>query len=181
MLLRSNPHALPIRVECFGVLVLRREYVPQVVRQGGDKRHTVELACQTQAFLQRWDEALKQWQAKAAPLKGMNYVAYHKFWAYLADWLGMKEIATIEPKPGVPPGSAYIAQLVDELPKRSVGIIIYSSYEDPRPSEAVGQRTRIPAVMLPATVGGTDASTTLFALYDDVLNRLLAARGAKSG
>jgi zinc/manganese transport system substrate-binding protein len=135
----------------------------------------------TQAFQQRWDEALKQWQAKAAPLKGMNYVAYHKFWAYLADWLGMKEIATIEPKPGVPPGSAHIAQLVDELPKRSVGIIIYSSYEDPRPSEAVGQRTGIPAVMLPATVGGTDASTTLFALYDDVLNRLLAARGTKSG
>jgi zinc/manganese transport system substrate-binding protein len=135
----------------------------------------------TQTFLQRWDEALKQWQAKAAPLKGTSYVAYHKFWAYLADWLGMKEIATIEQKPGVPPGGAYIAQLVDELPKRSVGVIIYSSYEDPRPSEAVGQRTGIPVVMLPATVGGTDESSTLFSLYDDVLNRLLAARVPKSG
>jgi zinc/manganese transport system substrate-binding protein len=135
----------------------------------------------TQSFLKRWDEALQQWQAKATPLRGMNFAAYHKGWAYLADWLGMREIATIEPKPGVPPGGAYIAQLIDELPKRSVGLIVYAAYEDPRASESVAQRTSIPAVMLPSTVGGTDAAATLFGLYDDIVTRLLASRGSKSG
>jgi zinc/manganese transport system substrate-binding protein len=172
----GNPHIQMSPLNIRAVAVRLGQRLAQL-----DSTQAAHYTQRTEAFLERWDAALKQWQAKAAPLKGMNYVAYHKFWAYLADWLGMHEVATIEPKPGVPPGSAYIAQLIDELPRRSVGIIIYSSYEDPRASEAVAQRTGIPVTMLPASVGGTDAATSLFGFYDDVLNRLLAARGAKSG
>jgi zinc/manganese transport system substrate-binding protein len=134
----------------------------------------------TTDFLRRWDEAMKVWETRSAPLKGTNFAAYHKGWAYLAEWLGMTEIATIEPKPGVPPGAAYLAQLVDELPRRAVRMIVYAAYEDPRPSESVAQRINVPPVMIPSTVGGTEAATTLFGLYDDILARLLAA-SAKSG
>jgi zinc/manganese transport system substrate-binding protein len=135
----------------------------------------------TADFLRRWDAALQNWGARAAPLKGVNFAAYHKGWVYMAEWLGMTEAAAIEPKPGVPPGAAYLGQLVDELPRRGVRMIVYAAYEDPRPSESVAQRTNLPAVMLPSTVGGTDAAKDLFGLYEDMLTRLLAASGAKSG
>ena len=66
----------------------------------------------------RWVAATQRWAAQAAALRGTPIVVYHKNWAYLEDWLGLREMATVEPKPGVPPGSQYLAQLVAELPAR---------------------------------------------------------------
>ena len=82
-----------------------------------DPAHAAGYAARAQAF----DQALGAGDAaagstQAAPLKGVSFVSYHKSWIYLANWLGMKEVANIEPKPGVPPGSAYIAELLDKIP-----------------------------------------------------------------
>jgi zinc/manganese transport system substrate-binding protein len=133
------------------------------------------------AFLQKWDEASAKRDAKAASLKGVNIVAQHRFWIYMMDWLGMKEGLTIEPKPGVPPGSAHIAELIESIPKQGAKMILFTSYEDPRAADTVGERTKIPAVMLPATVGGSAAATDLIALYDEIVNRLLAGLGGHAG
>jgi zinc/manganese transport system substrate-binding protein len=128
----------------------------------------------TQAFLARWDAAIERWSAAAAPLKGVNIVVYHKSWSYLENWLGLKEVAQIEPKPGVPPGPAHLAQLLEDLPRRQVKLIVNSAYEDRRPLDFLSERSRIPAVTLPFTVGGTDAASDLFKLFDDTVQRLLA-------
>ena len=84
----------------------------------------------------------------------------------------MREAATIEPKPGIPPGSQHLAQLVADLPAKNVRAILYSAYEDPRGSEFVAQRIGATAVMLPFTVGGTDRARDLFGLFDDTIERL---------
>jgi zinc/manganese transport system substrate-binding protein len=144
-----------------------------------DGPHAAVYAEREKDFLRRWDEAVARWEAKAAPLKGVNVAVYHRGWIYLMDWLGMKEALAVEPKPGVPPGAAHIAELVDEIPKTGVRMVIYASYEDGRPSQAVAERAKIPAVMLPATVGGTDAADTPFTFFDDIVNRLLAGLGGQ--
>jgi zinc/manganese transport system substrate-binding protein len=89
----------------------------------------------------------------------------------------MNEVGTIEPKPGVPPGGAYLAQLLDDIPKRQARMVVYSAYQAPRAPEFVAEKAQIPAVQLPFTVGGTDAAQDLFSLYDDTVKRLLAALG----
>jgi zinc/manganese transport system substrate-binding protein len=93
----------------------------------------------------------------------------------------MNEVATIEPKPGVPPGGAYLAQLLDDIPKRQTRLIIYAGYQDPRAPDFISEKTHIPAVMLPFTVGGTEAAKDLFGFYDDTIQRLLAGLGGHSG
>jgi zinc/manganese transport system substrate-binding protein len=138
-----------------------------------DAAHAPAYAQRTDGFLKRWDDAIAKWESKAAPLKGTQVVAYHKAWIYLMNWLGMTEAATIEPKPGVPPGSAYIAQLLDDIPRKGARMIIYAAYEEPRPANFVAEKSGLPVVMLPFTVGGTDAAGDLFAFYEDTLNRLL--------
>jgi zinc/manganese transport system substrate-binding protein len=55
------------------------------------------------AFAERWRAQIKRWEAQAAPLKGVAVVSQHKAWPYLYDWLGMREVAALEPKPGVEP------------------------------------------------------------------------------
>jgi zinc/manganese transport system substrate-binding protein len=58
-------------------------------------------------------------------------------------------------------------------------MIVYAAYQDPRAAEFVSEKSHVPAVMLPFTVGGTEGAKDLFGLYDDTVDRLLAGlRGA---
>ena len=146
-----------------------------------DPSHAAGYQQREQAFDQALGAAMTKMQAQAAPLKGVAFVSYHKAWIYLANWLGMSEVANIEPKPGVPPGSAYIAELLDKIPSLKAKMIVYAAYEDPKPSQFVADKSHLPAVMLPFTVGGDDASKDIIGFYQDTVNRLLAALGGKSG
>lgn len=146
-----------------------------------DPAHAAGYAQREQDFDGKLAALMQQLGAAAAPLKGMSFVSYHKAWIYLANWLGMTEAANIEPKPGVPPGSAYIADLLGRIPALQAKMIVYAAYEDPKPSQFVAEKTNLPAVMLPFTVGGTDGAKDLFGFYEDTVKRLLAAAGGKGG
>jgi zinc/manganese transport system substrate-binding protein len=126
-------------------------------------------------FTTRWQAAMTKWQAQVAPLKGVPIAVEHLSWTYMENWLGMKRVAALEPKPGVPPSAGYLAQVVDTLQKNPVKMVIRSAYEDDRPSAFIAEKVHIQAIMLPFTVGGTPAAKDLFSLYDDTINRLLAA------
>ena len=137
-----------------------------------DPADSAVFAQRSQNFTGRWNAAMQRWAQQGAPLRGTAIATYHKGWAYLEDWLGLRETGTIEPKPGIPPGSQYLAQLVTELPARGVRGILYAAYEDPRASEFVAERIHVPAIMLPYTVGGSERARDLFGLFDDTIERL---------
>ena len=129
----------------------------------------------TKDFLERWRAARARWEKEAAPLKGMPLVVYHKNMTYLIAWLGMREVGNLEPKPGLPPTTAHLADLLARLAKDPARAIVRSAYNDPRAGEWLAARARIPSLTLPFTVGGTDQAKDLFGLYDDSIARLLAA------
>jgi zinc/manganese transport system substrate-binding protein len=143
-----------------------------------DPSHAPGYAQRGKMFDEKLAQAIQGWQKEAAPLKGVNVVIYHKEWIYLMNWLGMREVGTIEPKPSVPPGSAYLAQLLEEIPQKQAKMVVYSAYQDPRAPDFIAEKAKIPAVMLPFTVGGTDAARDLFGLYEDTIKRLLAGLAA---
>jgi zinc/manganese transport system substrate-binding protein len=126
------------------------------------------------AFVARWRTAIQRWEAMAAPLKGMTMVVYHKDLAYLNAWLGLREVGNLEPRPGIPPTSAHLADLVARMQAEPARVIVYVAYNSPQAAEFLSGRTKIPAVMLPFTVGGSDGAKDLFGLFDDTLARLLA-------
>jgi zinc/manganese transport system substrate-binding protein len=128
-------------------------------------------------FAQRWAAALAKWQAEAAPLKGVPVAVQHVNWTYLNDWLGLVQVVALEPKPGVPPSSGYLAEVLATVQKTPVKLIIRAAYEDPRPAEWLSEHDKVPIAELPFTVGGTEGATDLFALYDDTVARLLKAVG----
>jgi len=129
----------------------------------------------TGAFLLRWRQAVERWEKEAAPLKGFPIVVHHRTLSYLVAWLGMQEVGALEPKPGLPPSTASLTELLARLKQTPAKAVVRAAYEDPRPSAWLAERAGIPPVMLPYTVGGTDAAKDLFGLYDDTLARLLAA------
>jgi zinc/manganese transport system substrate-binding protein len=126
-------------------------------------------------FDARWTLAIARWEAKAAPLKGIPVVVMHRDQAYLCHWLGLQEVAAIEPKPGVPPSAGYLGQLVSKLVTTPPRLIMRNAYNDPKAANWLSERVHAPVVLLPFSVGGTPEAKDLFGLFDDTINRLQAA------
>lgn len=143
-----------------------------------DAAHASQYAQRLSDFSQRWQQAIVRWNTQAAPLKGAAVVSQHKAFVYLYDWLGMKEVAVLEPKPGVEPTASHLQQVLASLKNAPARMTLYSAYQDPKPAEWLSKNAGVPAVKIPFTVGGTEGAKDLFGLFDDTLARLLAA-GAK--
>jgi len=126
-------------------------------------------------FAARWSAALARWEKEAAPLKGLPVVVQHKAFTYLEAWLGMREVAALEPKPGLEPTTAHLASVLETLQREPAKMVLRAAYQSDRASQWVAERAKIKAVALPFTVGGTDGAKDLFGLFDDTLKRLLEA------
>ena len=127
------------------------------------------------AFDTRWKRAIAAWEERATPLRGKRVITHHKSWVYLEQWLGLEEAGNLEAIAGLPPTATHLSRLTRQFASGGADIIVRSPYQDARPSQWLSDRTGIPAVVLPLTVGGTDEAKDLFSLYDDVISRLLGA------
>lgn len=127
-------------------------------------------------FDARWRQAMARWNAQAASLKGASVVVMHRDQVYLCNWLGLREAAAIEPKPGVPPSAGYLGQLVTKLSAAPPRMILINAYNDPKAAKWLAERARAPVVVLPFSVGGTPEARDLFGLFDDTLRRLEAVK-----
>jgi zinc/manganese transport system substrate-binding protein len=96
----------------------------------------------------------------------------HKAFTYLIAWLGMKEVAALEPKPGVEPTTAHLSDVLATAQRQPVKMVLRAAYQSDRASQWIAERAKINAVVLPFTVGGDDAAKDLFGLFDDTLDRL---------
>ena len=130
-----------------------------------------------QSFQARWSAAMQKWAQAALPLKGLVVVAHHKNMSYLWNWLGVREVGTLEPKPGVEPSAGHLSELNAQLARQPAKLVVRAAYEDPRASEWLAEHAKIRAVALPFTVGGNAQATDLFGLYDSTIALLL--EGAK--
>lgn len=124
-------------------------------------------------FLARWKAAIQRWDKEAAPLRGVPVVVQHKAFPYLQQWLGLVEVAVLEPKPGVEPTSAHLSAVLAGLQAKPAKMILRAAYNDGRGAEWLAERTKLPVVVLPFTVGGNEQAKDLFSLFDDTVQRLL--------
>ena len=135
----------------------------------------MQYAARHQVFVERWQAAIKRWETQAAPLKGVPIVVQHKGFPYLENWLGLRQVATLEPKPGVEPNSGYLTQVLTQLQRQPAKMVIRAAYNDGRPSEWLTEHAKLPNVVLPFTVGADAQSQDLYSLFDTTVQRLLGA------
>jgi zinc/manganese transport system substrate-binding protein len=170
----GNPH---IQTDPRNIGLVARALTQRL--QQVDAAHAADYAQRGAAFQQKWQQAVARWTAQAAPLKGVSVVSYHKGYVYLYDWLGIHEVAVLEPKPGIEPSAAHLQEVLAKLKTTPARMVIYSAYQDPRAAEWLSHNAGIAAVKIAFTVGGTDGAKDLFGLFDDTVARLLAGAAGK--
>ncbi len=124
-------------------------------------------------FDRRWQEKISAWNERAKPLAGMGLIVYHRSWVYLVDWLGLREVGALEPKPGIPPSTGHLSALLRQIESQDVALTVRSVYQSARATEWISRRSGIPAAVLPHTVGATADADDLFGLFDSLLDILL--------
>lgn len=141
-----------------------------------DANHAPQYESRYKAFTGRWQQSILKWEAQAAKLKGLPVVVQHKHFSYLLAWLGMREVGMLEPKPGLEPTPAHLAQLLEGLKRAPAKLVIRASFQDDHAANWLAERARLPVAVLPASVGGSDKARDLTSFFDDLIARLLEAQ-----
>ena len=123
-------------------------------------------------FLRRWSDARAGWEERAEGLAGMRLVSHHRSFSYLADWLDLDIVATLEPKPGIPPSGAQLSRLLEQLTPAPPAGIIRAQFENEKPAHWLSDRLSIPLIEMAFTVGGAEQATDLFGLYEHTIATL---------
>lgn len=166
---QGNPH---IQTDARNFLPIA-EALSQRLRQL-DPANTAFYQQQHATFNAQWRTAISKWEKQAAPLKGVSIVVQHQGFPYLNNWLGMRQVVALEPKPGMEPSAAHLGEVVAQLQQHPARMVLRAAYQDARPAQWIAQRVHLNVVEIPYTVGGSDAASNLYALFDDTVARLLA-------
>ena len=132
------------------------------------------------AFETRWRQHVAEWERRAAPLRGQPVAAQHTGFGYLWQWLRMKQVADLEPKPGMAPTPGHLQRLLEGLRAAPPLAVVIGSYQDPRPgrwltAQLQGSGAKVPLLVLPATVPAEAAEAELVQWTDGLVRELLQA------
>ena len=130
------------------------------------------------AFDAQWQTRIAQWERQAAPLRGMKVAAQHTTFAYFWRWLHIEQVADLEPRPGMPPTPGHLQGLLTQLRSARPATVVATTYQDGRSARWLAGQLEpgTNALSLPATVTEGAPAPSLAALFDHLIEQLLAAR-----
>jgi zinc/manganese transport system substrate-binding protein len=128
-----------------------------------------------QDFQRRIAAADARWQGQLAPVKGRKIFTRHRTMTYFLDWSGIVSAGELEPRPGVPPPPAHLAELVGVAQREGVKAISVEDYYDTKSAEVVARHSGAKIVQIPGDVGGEPGLSTYEKYMDVIVNRLVGA------
>ena len=128
-------------------------------------------------FTSRLDTAEKRWLAMMAPYKGtkMVMVTYHRSFPNFAERFGLDIVGYVEPRPGIPPTPQHTLDLINEMKRQNVKLVLVEPYFDLKTPQAIGRETGAQVLVMPPSVGGVKEITDYFKLFDYDINLLVDA------
>jgi zinc/manganese transport system substrate-binding protein len=127
------------------------------------------------SFIFKWQANIDRWAVSAQPLRGEKIWVQHDGFLYLNDWLGLVQVGTLESSPGVDPSVAHLGTVLQRQNQLKGRVIVTSAYLGDAASKWFSEKANVPLVVLPFTVGGNKEATTLEALFENTVTRLLKA------
>jgi zinc/manganese transport system substrate-binding protein len=132
-------------------------------------------------FTTRLDAAEKRWLAQLAPYKGAKLATYHRSYSNFADRFGLEVMGYVEPRPGIPPTPQHTLDLIGEMKRQNVKVVLVEPYFDLKTPNSIGRETGAQVLVLPPSVGGVKEITDYFKLFDYDVNLLATALKQATG
>jgi zinc/manganese transport system substrate-binding protein len=132
-------------------------------------------------FDRRLAAAEKRWDAEMAPYRGTKIVTYHRSWPNFAERFGLDVIGYIEPRPGIPPSPSHTLDLIQEMKRQGVKIMLVEPYFDLKTPDAIARETGAKVLVMAPSVGGEKETTDYLKLFDYDINMLTTAFKQVSG
>jgi zinc/manganese transport system substrate-binding protein len=126
-------------------------------------------------FERRLTEAERRWDGAMAPFKGAKVVTYHRSFPNFADRFGLVIVGYVEPRPGIPPSPSHTLDLINEIRRQSVKVILVEPYFDLKTPQSIGRQTGAQVLVMPPSVGGVKEVTDYIKLFDYDINLLVTA------
>ena len=126
-------------------------------------------------FTRALDGAVKEWKRKMRPFAGRKIATYHKSWTYFTDFFGLIEAAIIEPQPGIPPSPAHISDLIDQLKREKIGVILCEPFYPVKVPRMVAEQAGAELLVLPTSVGGIQGADDYIGTMDRIVESVAAA------
>ena len=130
---------------------------------------------QLESLTMRLDAAEKRWLAMMAPYKGTKIVTYHRSFPNFVERFGLEIIGYVEPRPGIPPTPQHTLDLINEMKRQNVKLVLVEPYFDLKTPNAIGRDTGAQVLVMPPSVGGTKDVTDYFKLFDYDVNLVVEA------
>ncbi len=127
------------------------------------------------SFMARIDSKLRQWEGQLAPFRGAKIVTYHKDFAYFANRFGLEVLETLEPKPGIAPSPAHLAQVIGAMKAANARVILVQPYQNRRTAETVARQTGARVLDIAQQPGARRNTTTYFDMMDYMVTTLATA------
>jgi zinc/manganese transport system substrate-binding protein len=127
------------------------------------------------AFEQRLKQSDQQWQAQMKPYAGRKVVTYHRSWPNFAEHFGLNVVGYVEPRPGIPPSPQHTVELIGQMKRDGVKVIMVEPYFDLKTPNSIARETGAVVVVLMPSVGGEKEITDYFKLFDYDIAKLKKA------
>jgi len=133
------------------------------------------------AFDKKLAAAESRWDAAMAPYKGTKIVTYHRSWPNFMERFGLNVIGYVEPKPGIPPTTSHTIELIDEMKKQGVKVIVVEPYFDLKTPQSIAKQVGGEVLVLAPSVGGSKEAADYVGLFDYDVNAVVAALKRTTG
>jgi len=133
------------------------------------------------AFDKKLAAAESRWDAAMAPYKGTKIVTYHRSWPNFMERFGLNVIGYVEPKPGIPPTTSHTIELIDEMKKQGVKLIVVEPYFDSKTPIAISKQVGGEVLVLAPSVGGSKEATDYVKLFDYDVSTIVDALKRTTG
>ena len=126
-------------------------------------------------FEKRLKEADQKWLAQMAPYSGRKIVTYHRSWPNFAEHFHLNVVGYVEPRPGIPPSPQHTVELIQQMKRDNIRIIVVEPYFDLKTPNAIARETGGQVLVLPPSVGGEKEIKDYFSLFDYDIAKLKQA------
>jgi len=131
------------------------------------------------AFESRLDSKLAEWQKLLAPYQGKEVVSYHNYWIYFARRFGLKMDLYLEPKPGIPPTPAHLAEVIGKMKADGDKIIVLQPYQNRKTADTIANHTGATVVDFPSFPAGSKETQTYADWIDYLVKSVVKGFEAK--